>query len=402
MIYKNYWSTHMQAKSKAAIKKHLIDFLQSAMTTDDVLFNSSVVKATAEILKSKKKYIPELEIQIVINTFIRNALGKKGADSLRFASGATFIDIFNMEELSDLAEKIIDYFDSLPRNYTCVFKLPNITSFRPFSVSIDENISLEFNETKKTSGVLNALIHNTEYYLSIIIKYHGYLSSSDYEIPYGIFKHIVGIAIAFDYFESNVFLSGVLLKGLFGNNKIGLNTESYFFDNTTGEQSKINMHFSDSVNDKLYDLEFSKKINRDEYENTINHIIMAYKSFSKDEEHARRLQFALEWSYDAAFTSNTTFTFILNCIAIEALMGDSGTAVGITLGNRIAYMLGKDNTNRKYIMEEIKKLYKLRSNLVHGNQSRPSKEDTNTRHFATLLLNKLIKHELSILRNVSN
>lgn len=323
----------MHAKSRETVKKYLTEFFQSTKSADAIPLNVSVARAANEIHKLKKQYIDQTEIQIVIGDFIKDALNKKSStltDSINH-----FGEMFEATELGKLIDEIIDYFISLPRNYLCVFKLPNIISPRQFSVSINENISLDFTERKKTTaGLLNALLDSLgsdEYFLTITIKCSGYLSIVDYGAPYGIFKHIVGIAVAFDYFESNPLRFAISQRGLFGTNPVHFDVGSYFIDEVLGESSKINMHFSDNVNERLYDLEFNKKTANDNYEEIINHIKNVYLSFKNDEIHAGRIRSAFEWSYDSKFTNNTTFTFILNCIAIEALMGDSGTMIGKTV-----------------------------------------------------------------------
>lgn len=382
----------MHTNSRESIKKHLTDFFQSSTLTDANLF---IMRAADEIHKSKGKYISQTEIQILLSDFIKDVINEKISSSENLTYGSkNFTEIFNANELSILTEKIIDYFVSFPRNYICIFKLPNIVSPRKFSVSFNENISLDFcDQKRRAEGLLNALINNNEYFLTVTVKYSGYLSIVNYDDPYGIFKHIVGIAVAFDYFESNPLRSSIFSKGLFAQLNIG----SYFIDEVLGKESKINMHLSDNVNERLHDLEFNKKNADNNYEEIINNIKKIYLSFKNDEAHARRVRSALEWSYDSNFTNNTTFTFILNCIAIEALVGDKGATISKTLGNRCAYMLARTIKDRKYLMEEIEKLYELRSNLVHGNLARPSREDSKIMHFASDLLTRLIKNELLIL-----
>jgi hypothetical protein len=388
----------MHANSIAAIKESLANLFQSAKSTDSIPLHLSVVRAAKEIYKAKKNYISQVEVQVVIADFVKNALSKKGTSTSEDVSLAS---IFGVQELTDIIEEIVSYFDSLPRNYTCVFKLPNVFSPRQFSVVVDETVTLEFKESRHTGTLLNALMAQgySEYYLSIVIKHSGYLSLVDYGSPYGIFKHLVGIAVALDYLKSNPLRSALLSRGLFSSSSIHLNADSYFIDDTLGEQSRVNMHLSDSVSEKLNDLEFDSEAVKSNHAAVVDHIKNAFISFKNDENHAGRIRSALEWSFDSRFTNNATFTFILNCIAIEALMGDSSTAIGKTLGNRCAYMLAKTNKDRKYYIDEIEKLYKLRSNLVHGNQSRPGKDDSHTIYFAAALLKQLLRNELQVLLN---
>lgn len=390
----------MHLKKKEAIKNHLLVFFNVAATSDDIIRNQSVSNAADEVHKDNKQYISQLEVQFVISDIIKKAITEKRVDyTSEENTDIAFTSMFSAEELDSLADKIIDYFDSFPRKYTCVFKLPNVISSRQFTVPIDANISFECNEPMRAAGLLSGLIGGvSEYTLSIVIKHSGYLSFLNYSSPYGVFKQLVGIATAFDYFESNAFRAAMLSRGLFGNSRVQLNSGSYFFDDEFGDQSKIFMNFSDSVDEKLHELEFNNKIVTN-HESCINHIREIYTSFSNDKAHAARVCSALEWSYDAKFTNNNTFTFILNCIAIEALMGERGTVILKTLGNRCAYLLGKTTKDRKYIIDSMEKLYDLRSDLVHGDKSRLSDKDNEILFFASGLIRMIIKKELSILLN---
>lgn len=402
----------MHPKSISAIKNHLNDFLRSATSTEAVPLNASVIKAASEIYKTKKDYMSQVEIQLVIGDFVENTVSKKGntqsgkgiLNSSEASDGISLQTLLNTTESNDLIDQIVDYFNSLPRQYTCVFKIPNVVSTRQLSEQVNEKVTLEFIDQKDSGALFKTLLGEgySEYSLSITVKHSGYLSNFDYGEPYGIFKHLVGIAVALGYFKSNVLRSALLSRGLFGRGSVGLNANSYFIDDAFGAQSKVTMHFSDSVNEKLYDLEFNSEVVEGKIEEIIKKIKYIYTSFKNDEIHANRIRSALEWSYDSKFTNNATFTFILNCIAIEALMGDSSTSIGKTLANRCAYMLAKSSKERKFLADEIEKLYFLRSKLVHGNQARPDKEDSLTMHFADTLLKRLLKNELSVILSVSD
>ena len=57
---------------------------------------------------------------------------------------------------------------------------------------------------------------------------------------------------------------------------------------------------------------------------------------------------------------------------MEALLGEKGEGVTKRLARRIAFILGKDEKERKTIKKRFKELYGFRCDLVHGN---PFKDD---------------------------
>ena len=55
---------------------------------------------------------------------------------------------------------------------------------------------------------------------------------------------------------------------------------------------------------------------------------------------------------------------------IEALLGENGNGLSERLRRRIALIFGKTEAERKKIKKDFKKLYDIRSNLVHGNKTK--------------------------------
>lgn len=318
---------------------------------------------------------------------------------MEYSSETLLTNVFNKEERNELIKKMIDFFDSVPRTYICVFEIPNVKSPHEFNIDINENVSLKFTQKEKMTKDQNNVFCeklipiNT---LSIIVKHKGYLSLSDYSVPYGIFKQIITIAMIFGYFRFNVFRLHAS-NGLFVN-FANMVTNYFYEENAVNEldEEHVSMHLSGDITEKLFSLDFNQSC---DLEKSLNHIKNIYKSFLNDKQHAARVCAALEWNYDAMFTNNQTVSFIQNCIAIEAIIGEKNDDIGIqkNLQNRCAYMFSTVE-NRDTVKSNVKTLYDLRSNLVHGTKSRLDKEkDIKVIDFTSCLIKEIIKNEIYLL-----
>jgi hypothetical protein len=61
-------------------------------------------------------------------------------------------------------------------------------------------------------------------------------------------------------------------------------------------------------------------------------------------------------------------------VALEILLGDrieaEALGLGTLLANRLAYLTGQTPTDRQHILTEFKRLYDLRSRIVHSGKTR--------------------------------
>lgn len=78
-----------------------------------------------------------------------------------------------------------------------------------------------------------------------------------------------------------------------------------------------------------------------------------------------------------AFFTKGLEQLLWHITVLEALLGEKGKGVTKRLARRVAYILGKDEDERKAIREQFEELYDFRCNLVHGN---PFQEQTYVGH----------------------
>ncbi|AKR43692.1 HEPN domain-containing protein [Methylophilus sp. TWE2] len=117
-------------------------------------------------------------------------------------------------------------------------------------------------------------------------------------------------------------------------------------------------------------------------------------SFDKE-----RISAALEWYLEAKSSNNQSVSLIYFCIGLEAILSDGTKSreLGLKekLGDRVAYMIGNTQEERKKWKDKFEKIYEARSNLVHAKQPRLSKHDQELLRSAEVILEYLIERELN-------
>jgi hypothetical protein len=110
---------------------------------------------------------------------------------------------------------------------------------------------------------------------------------------------------------------------------------------------------------------------------------------------AVRIRTALEWSFDADSSDNQTLSLIQACIGLEALLGDDAQdePVVARLADRCAYVLGKSEKERIDIRKRFRRIYEIRSKLVHGRRARINPSDAEQLSAARTMLSDVITEE---------
>lgn len=81
------------------------------------------------------------------------------------------------------------------------------------------------------------------------------------------------------------------------------------------------------------------------------------------------LLLATKWFFDSFKGSDQTLKYIRLMTTLEILLGEhadtSRASLGEILGNRLAYLIGKNHQDRSDILSEFKKIYGVRSGILH-------------------------------------
>jgi hypothetical protein len=105
----------------------------------------------------------------------------------------------------------------------------------------------------------------------------------------------------------------------------------------------------------------------------------------------------MEWYIDSVISDASTVKFVQICIGLESLLGDErdDAPLTMTLADRCAYLLAKNMKHRSNIRERFKKMYAVRSKIIHG--SARNLRDNEKKHylFARDMLREAIMTELT-------
>lgn len=112
---------------------------------------------------------------------------------------------------------------------------------------------------------------------------------------------------------------------------------------------------------------------------------------------APRIKTALEWEFEAADADDDTVAFVQTCIALEALLGSATQDEPLVarLADRCAYLLGKGETEREEIRKAFRRMYAVRSQLVHGRKAKLGREETEQLSVAKKLLRVVSDREIA-------
>ncbi|AMP15501.1 HEPN domain-containing protein [Collimonas pratensis] len=105
---------------------------------------------------------------------------------------------------------------------------------------------------------------------------------------------------------------------------------------------------------------------------------------------------SLEWAFDAGIDEDEHMRFIKTCIGLEAAMSEQNEEIGITeqLADRCAFLLNKTAIARLETRNLMRKVYQLRSKLVHGAAAGLSESERTLAKQAEKILTAVLRTEL--------
>jgi hypothetical protein len=117
---------------------------------------------------------------------------------------------------------------------------------------------------------------------------------------------------------------------------------------------------------------------------------------------AVRIGTALEWEFEAAQAADETVAFVHTCIALESLLGDNAQDEPLVarLADRCAYLLGKGESEREEIRRKFRRMYTVRSKLVHGRKAKLDRQESEQLGFAKRLLRAVSDREITNLVSI--
>ena len=91
-------------------------------------------------------------------------------------------------------------------------------------------------------------------------------------------------------------------------------------------------------------------------------------------ESSKTLLLSSKWYFDSFKGDDSLLQYIRMMTSLEILLGEhadtSKASLGEVLGNRLAYLIGKSHRDRTEVLTEFKKIYGVRSGILHHGKHR--------------------------------
>jgi Apea-like HEPN len=115
---------------------------------------------------------------------------------------------------------------------------------------------------------------------------------------------------------------------------------------------------------------------------------------SAPQRDAKHLRTGAEWLFDSQSETNETTALLFAAIGLEAVLDSPPIEVTARLGDRVAYLLGQGQTQRKQIAEAYAKFYRVRSALVHGRERTLDADGRSQTHWGQQILRSVLAKDL--------
>jgi hypothetical protein len=111
-----------------------------------------------------------------------------------------------------------------------------------------------------------------------------------------------------------------------------------------------------------------------------------------------RVLLAAKWLLDSWVGRNELLAFVQATVALEILLGDKESSDAIGLGellrNRCAYLIGSTHEQRAEILSEFKEIYDVRSKIVHRGKDRLNRVERKLLFKLRWMVNRVIQEEI--------
>lgn len=383
-------------------------------------YGDGVEKLSAEVFKHKKRWLGPHDVFLMFIDHVGMTL--KPAPDVDIPDGI-LSEMLGADGISQLAKKFVDFVLSIPRSYQVFVPIPAIDQLEE-SVVILDRFSLERIAAPMQSpsaqlrlAALSTIFDSFSSRYFLKFEVHGYctydITSSAAKVALSTLKICLQQLKSNEFFIKSSAPSG-LTSGIIN---LGFSRESFvvpkhhmviqdpeqieiYRDSTFELPIEIchfleNHSFRRDIPKKLFEL------GADTTKKSIQMgLIAAAKLHVSDSQETARMKWAIEWTFDSVANENPTMSFIQTCIALEAIYGEGndGQALTQTLADRCAYLLATSLAGRKSTQEEFRKLYQLRSKIVHGNVASLGHDEMHLLRWGQGILELSIAKEIRMLK----
>lgn len=340
---------------------------------------------------------------------------------------AKLTEIEGYEDPVTLAKRLIESFSTLPWEYTLTIKFENdfgelfCNTIKKFSVSDsiqlscpDEEFKNSFplasgNEARDRSLLGGGLLglglgiftpqkwdENATYFQVKVDGFIGkYGSTTPLEEAVSVLKSFCGLSIALRIFKVNYTYRATPSKAKFFIHK--KETENWVVENT----HELDSATSDSFNDLVVnDLDGSLESEVRKAGWITRNLKLIQVAFSNKEK-AKKIILAGQWLFESYCGSNGLLSFVQTTVALEILLGEKQISdlmgLGELLRNRCAYLIGKTHQQREKVLNDFKKIYDVRSKIVHRGKSKLNADERVLFSQLQWMCRRVIQEEMDLL-----
>ena len=420
---------NLHIEAKKILKRYLENILsKSKLSNGSVDFDENTYKEIYKYIGEAKK----LKGIWMRDTDLYGLIYKQTSDYLtenikeRWKTSGYLKDIIGDNGIKNLSDRIIAYLESIPRKYYVYFELPSVKGIGVKEINLTDDISLiervnendfsEVNIESRIGGIYGKVLSGGKLQkekMYVRIQTQGYaddtFESSAVKKAYSKFKQFILLAKT---------------KGLLVEGERGITTFGDLFGYRIEQGSPIFVVYDKEPDTEKYLITLPKIVSEyisklhinedilkpDRYENDkvkilqnrLQYPIKLLKTPDTDAD-TEPIKTAIEWAFDSLTNDNETVAFIQACIGLEAILGDEEEEPQKSLQNKLAdrcaYLLGKNFSERKKIKEKFIKLYKTRSELIHGRKAELDEERRIFLLFSQDILNRIIWKEISYIED---
>lgn len=380
-------------------------------------FTNELHSLSKEVIKQKKEWLTILNCYLIFFDHVHSYL-KKIFPAKESISGK-LIELIDEKAILELKTSILDFIESIPRNYEIYFNLPSFTDPEINNIRLSDSLLIKkFKEGDSLLGPsADRLISNLPSFKKsdsgntyIVIQAQGYTRFFIDDIAFreslSSLKQILHMCLILDLIklEPKVSVSGFLDIG-----SLSPTSEAIIID-LANQEEKYSIRLPSSIASHIQKIipNASSKMFTDAkqlgeegirtlFTNKLNEICNLMK---RNDNNAQFVKSAIEWAFDSQIEENETISFIQVSIGLEAILGEETGRESLTetLADRCAYLLANTIENRKTIRDKFRKFYNLRSKLVHGRSMRLEDEETLFLEWGKKVLNYTILKEIKNLK----
>ena len=393
------------------------------------LFAAEKVIPTRGELKSRLvAYVDDFPVIDFISGVLAVALRERDK-YLTDAPSLKLIELEGYTNVDDLANLLIELFESLPWYYTLSLRLPDdasqvLSKFvteLPLSgkmrlVRPRENFSNQFplaspdeKSQKRIHGGGGLLIappdatwdENATY---LQIRVEGFVDMYGSTMPASdakaLLKAFCGLGVAVRLFR---------IERTYGVAGLGFaaHKEEFYVHKAKDDGWEIDGKFDleDHTSSAFKDVKFNdldgklddekKKIGWAVYQ-----LRQMHNVFSSGDRGARLVR-ASQWFFDSYTGQDELLSFIQSMVVLEILLGENRPPeeIGLSelLRNRCAYLIGKSHRQRSELLQDFGKIYRVRSEIVHSGKSRLTPDERSLFYRLRWMCARVIQEEISLL-----